>query len=131
MATKPVRKFIHLAEHVLLLIVMLATLVAVAQEILAIIERHEVRLSDLLLMFLYLEVIAMVGIYYEEHKLPVRYPIYIAIVALARYIILESKSLDSTSMLAIGGTILLLTISVFIVRYGHVKYPWKGEDDPG
>jgi len=129
MATEPVRKFVHLVEHVILLIVMLATLVAVVQEIWQIIERQEVRLSDLLLMFLYLEVIAMVGIYYEEHKLPVRYPIYIAIVALARYIILESKSLDSTSMLGIGGTILLLTISVFIVRYGHVKYPWKGGDE--
>ncbi|RTZ58429.1 MAG: phosphate-starvation-inducible E [Gammaproteobacteria bacterium] len=129
MATEPVRKFVHLVEHVILLIVMLATLVAVVQEIWQIIERQEVRLSDLLLMFLYLEVIAMVGIYYEEHKLPVRYPIYIAIVALARYIILESKSLDSTSMLGIGGTILLLTISVFIVRYGHVKYPWKGVDE--
>ena len=129
MHTETVRKLIRLAEHIILIIVMAATLIAVAQEILIIWEHRAVRLSDLLLMFLYLEVIAMVGIYYEENKLPVRYPIYIAIVALARYIILESKSLDAISILGIGGAILILTISVFIVRYGHVKYPWKGEED--
>ncbi len=129
MTTESVRKLVHLAEHIILLVVMLATLIAVAQEIWAVIERREVRLSDLLLMFLYLEVIAMIGIYYEEHKLPVRYPIYIAIVALARYIILESKSLDSVSILGLSGAILIMTIAVFIVRYGHVKFPWRGEDD--
>lgn len=129
MTTANVRKLVHLVEHIILLVVMFATLIAVAQEIWVVIERREVRLSDLLLMFLYLEVIAMIGIYYEEHKLPVRYPLYIAIVALARYIILESKTLDSLSIMGIGATILILTISVFIVRYGHVKFPWKGEDD--
>ena len=129
MATQSVRKIVHLVEHIILFVVMIATLVAVAQEVWTVIERGEVKLSDLLLMFLYLEVIAMIGIYYEEHKLPVRYPIYIAIVALARYIILESKSLDSTSILGISGAILILTISVFIVRFGHVRFPWKGEDD--
>ncbi len=128
MNPQTVRKFIQLAEHLILLVVMLATLMAVAQEIWLMLERREVKLSDLLLMFLYLEVIAMIGIYYEEHKLPVRYPIYIAIVALARYIILESKTLDAVSLLGIGATILVLTISVFIVRYGHVRFPWKGED---
>jgi len=129
MTTESVRKLVHLAEHIILIVVMLATLIAVAQEIWVVIERREVRLSDLLLMFLYLEVIAMIGIYYEEHKLPVRYPIYIAIVALARYIILESKSLDAVSILGLSGAILIMTIAVFIVRYGHVRFPWRGEDD--
>ncbi len=129
MQRENVRKIIHLAEHAILVVVMAATLIAVTQEIWIIWEHRAVRLSDLLLMFLYLEVIAMVGIYYEENKLPVRYPIYIAIVALARYIILESKSLDAISILSIGGAILILTLSVFVVRYGHVKYPWKGEDN--
>ena len=122
-----VRKILYTIEHFILLIVLLATLVAVAQEIWVIIQHREVQLSDLLLMFLYLEVIAMVGIYYEEHKLPVRYPIYIAIVALSRFIILESKNLDWQNMLGIGATILILTLSVFIVRYGHVKLPWRQE----
>ena len=123
-----VRKILYTIEHFILLIVLLATLVAVAQEIWVIIQHREVQLSDLLLMFLYLEVIAMVGIYYEEHKLPVRYPIYIAIVALSRFIILESKNLDWQNMLGIGATILILTLSVFVVRYGHVKLPWRQEE---
>ena len=129
MTPEIVRKIIYFVEQTILALVLIATLVAVLQEILSIIGNGTVKLSDLLLMFLYLEVIAMVGIYFEEHKLPLRYPIYIAIVALARYIILESKNLDWQSMMGIGGTILILTLSVFIVRFGHVMYPWKPDNN--
>jgi protein PsiE len=88
------------------------------------VESMKVELKDLLLLFIYLEIIAMIQIYYEQHRLPIRYPLYIAIVALARYIILDSKSLEQWQLLEIGGTILILTIAVLIVRYGHVKLPY-------
>jgi protein PsiE len=61
-----------------------------------------VTLADLLLFFIYLEVLAMVAIYLESGKLPVRMPLYIAIVALARYMILDMKSLDTWRMLGVA-----------------------------
>ena len=88
----------------------------------------KVTLSDLLLLFLYLEVLAMVGLYYGSGKLPVRFPLYIAMVALARYIILDMKEMNDWRMLEVTFSILLLTLAVFLIRYGHVRYPYHGDE---
>ena len=108
-----------------LLLVLLATLVAIGQEVWIVVEARTVTLTDILLLFIYLEVIALIGIYYESHRLPVRYPIYIAIIALARYIILDSKQLVPWGLVAIGATILLLTAAVLVLRVGHARFPYK------
>lgn len=121
---KAVHSVLHYIEQVGLLIILLATIIAVGQEVMIMVEAMKVELKDLLLLFIYLEIIAMIQIYYEQHRLPIRYPLYIAIVALARYIILDSKSLEQWQLLEIGGTIMILTIAVLIVRYGHVKLPY-------
>jgi protein PsiE len=73
----------------------------------------------------------MIQIYYEQHRLPIRYPIYIAIVALARYIILDSKSFEVGQLLEIGLTIMILTIAVLVVRYGHAKLPYPLVENKG
>ena len=122
---KTVHNFLHYIEQLGLLIILIATIVAVAQEVLVMVEHKKVYLKDLLLLFIYLEIIAMIQIYYEQHRLPIRFPIYIAIVALARYIILDSKSLDNWHLLEVGFTIMILTLAVLIVRYGHVKLPYE------
>ncbi len=88
----------------------------------------QVTLTDLLLLFLYLEVLAMVGLYYHSGKLPVRFPLYIGMVALARYLILDMKAMDNWRMLAITLSILLLTLAVFLIRFGHVRYPYSGDE---
>ena len=72
-----------------LLIIAFATTVAIWQEAATMIEARKVTLADLLLMFLYLEVLAMIGQYFRSGHIPVRYPLYIAMVALARYLILD------------------------------------------
>ncbi|HHL31783.1 MAG TPA: phosphate-starvation-inducible E [Oceanospirillales bacterium] len=117
--------FLKVLELTGLGIIAIATIIAVGQEVYAMYEHGKVALSDLLLLFIYLEVITMIGIYYQKNMLPVRFPIYIAIVALARYIILGSKELNPWDMLGIGITLLVLTISVFLVRLGHVKFPYE------
>ena len=66
-------------------------------------EARTVTLADLLLLFIYMEVLAMVAMYLDTGKLPVRMPLYIAIVALARYMILDMKSLDTLRMLGVAG----------------------------
>jgi protein PsiE len=77
---------------------------------------------------LYLEILAMVGLYYKSGKLPVRFPIYIAIVALARFLVLDLKNLDVWQILGVAGGVLLLTLAVLAIRYGHVKYRY-GDDE--
>ena len=88
-----------------------------------------VTLADLLLLFIYLEVLAMVGIYLKSGKLPVRMPLYIAIVAVARYMILDMKNLDTIRVLGLSGAVLILAISILAIRYGHAKFPYDDNED--
>ena len=123
-SSKAVHKLLHYIEQLGLLIILISTIIAVGQEILVMVEKMRVDLRDLLLLFIYLEIISMVQIYYEEHRLPIRFPIYIAIVALARFIILDSKSFEQWHLLEIGLTIMILTIAVLVIRFGHTKLPY-------
>jgi protein PsiE len=122
------QSLLSLVENLGLLVIGIATVFAMASEVMTMIRAMQVLLTDLLLLFLYLEVLAMVGLYYHSGKLPVRFPLYIGMVALARYLILDMKSMDDWRMLAVTGSILLLTVAVFLIRYGHVKYPYPGDD---
>ncbi len=93
------------------------------------IEQRQVTLADLLLMFIYLEVLAMAAIYLESGKLPVRMPLYIAIVALARYLILDMKNLDTWRMLGIAAAALIFAIAILVIRYGHTRYPYDSKSE--
>ena len=125
---KAVPSLLHYIEQAGLVIILIATLIAAGQEIIVMFEQRKVELKDLLLLFIYLEVLAMIKIYYEQHRLPIRFPIYIAIVALARYIILDSKSFAQWQLLEVSLTIIILTLAILVVRYGHVRYPYSGID---
>ena len=115
---------IHVAEYFGLLVITIATIIAGVSEVTHMAQAGVVTLGDLLLLFLYLEVLAMVGIYLKSGKLPIRFPIYIAIVALARLLILDLKSLTEWEMIAIAGTITLLSFAVLVLRYGHIQFPY-------
>ena len=125
------RLFARLALNVLgvfeaigLIVITLATLVAGVFEVNAMVVARTVALGDLLLLFLYLEVLAMVGVYFRSGQLPVRFPIYIAIVALARYLVLDMKSLDAWRMLGVAAAMLVLALAVLVIRYGHIRFPY-------
>ena len=122
------QNLLGLVENAGLLVIAIATVFAMTNETLKMIASMQVTLTDLLLLFLYLEVLAMVGLYYGSGKLPVRFPLYIAMVALARYLILDMKGMDDWRMLAVTTSILLLTLAVFLIRYGHVRFPYPGDD---
>jgi len=128
-----VRKFfstgLDTVEYLGLLAIGFATTIAIGQEILLMIAARRVLLSDLLLLFLYLEVLAMIGQYFKSGQLPVRFPLYIAMVALARYLILDVKDLSEWRMLAVAAAIFLLTLAVLAVRYGHVRFPYREDND--
>ncbi|MGD8526253.1 MAG: phosphate-starvation-inducible PsiE family protein [Thioalkalispiraceae bacterium] len=110
-----------------LLVIAIATVIAMGIEILSMVESRHVRLADLLLLFIYLEVLAMVAMYLDSGKLPVRMPLYIAIVALARYLILDMKDMDTWHMLGIAGAALMIAIAILVLRYGHARFPYAKE----
>ena len=116
-------------EYLGLLVIAFATCVAMYDEVMLMVVLRKVHLSDLLMMFLYLEVLTMISHYFRSGKLPVRFPLYIAMVALARYMILDLKELTELRMLAVSVAILLLTLAVLAIRYGHVRYPYREDSE--
>ena len=124
-------RLLHWVEVAGLVIIAIATVVAMGAELVVMLKSSGVRLADLLLLFIYLEVLAMVGVYLKSGSLPVRMPLYIAIVALARYVVLDVMSMDNWRMPAVSGAILLMSAAVLLIRYGHVRFPYekKGTSD--
>lgn len=122
------RRILKLIEYGGLIIITIATLIAATQEILTMVGVGRVTLADLLMLFIYLEVIAMVAVYLDSGKLPVRMPLYIAMVALARYLALDIKSIDNWGIIAVAGAILVLAAATLIIRYGSQCYPYPSGD---
>ena len=111
-----------------LLIIGISTIIAVGIEVMVMIDARTVTLADLLLLFIYLEVISMVSIYLDSGKLPVRMPLYIAIVALARYLILDMKGLETWRILGVAAAALVLSLAVLVIRFGHIRFPYDKTD---
>ena len=111
-----------------LLIIGISTIIAVGIEVMVMVDARTVTLADLLLLFIYLEVISMVSIYLDSGKLPVRMPIYIAIVALARYLILDMKALDTCRIIGVAAAALVLAVAVLVIRFGHTRFPYDKSD---
>jgi protein PsiE len=122
------QRALALIEDVGLVVIAIATVIALGQEVMTMIEQRRVTLADLLLLFIYLEVLTMVGLYLTSGQLPVRMPLYIGMVALARYLILDVKEMDAWRMLAVAGAVLLLAAAVLLIRYGHVRFPYGREE---
>lgn len=116
-------------EQLVLVFIAIATVYATFHEIYKMWDIAIVSVGDLLLLFLYLEVLSMVKHYLGSGKLAVRYPLYIGIVALARYMILEVKTLSPEHILAVSAAVLVMALAVLAVRYGHVRYPYVEDGD--
>lgn len=117
-------RVVHLLEDVGLSIVLVATVVATVIEVQAMWVRKEVLLTDLLLMFIYIEMVTMVKVYWQSGKLPVRMPLYVAIVAMARYLIIEIKDMEQLRVLTVSASILVIALAVLVIRWGHLKLPY-------
>lgn len=94
-------------------------------------QKHHASVSDLLLLFIYLEIGAMVGIYFKTNHMPVRFLLYIAITALTRHMvdIMSHLPINVNEMLAVAGSTFVIAVSVLIVRYTSAKYPSDKKDD--
>lgn len=122
-------RLIQLVEWIGLILITLATIIAIIQEVAVVIGKAQVELHDILLFFIYLEVLTMVSLYLTSGKLPVRYPIYIAIVAITRFIILEMKEMAPDQIIWLALAILALTVAALVLRFGHNKFPYDSADE--
>ena len=100
-----------------LVIILVATVIAFGIEIYQMIEVQKVTLADLLLLFLYLEVLAMVRVFWESQSIQITLPLFIAITALARFIILQGKSINPEVLLYEAGAIVLIAIAILVLIF--------------
>ena len=119
-----VEDLIFFAEKGLLVIVALATLFASLVEVKGMLENGVVTLADLLLLFIYTEVLGMVGVFYKSSKIPITLPLFIAMTALSRLIILKGSGSDPTNILFEAGAILLIALACLVIRFRPNEKTW-------
>jgi protein PsiE len=103
------------SEKVLLAIIGIATCIAAAQYLFQMYEAREILLSDLFLLFIYVEIIGMVGAFYSTNRIPVTLPIIIAITALCRLIIMQGKEMDALMLIGEASAVLILAVAAYIM----------------
>ena len=103
----------------LMVIILISTVIAVGIEMKNMFLNQSVTLADLLLMFLYLEVLAMVRVFWNQQSIGITLPLLIAITALARFIILQGKEMDPTALVYEAVAILLIAGAIVVLRLRH------------
>ena len=108
-------KFMHQIESISHWLIYALVLFLFGSEVLEMFTTGDITVKNILTFFIYLEIMQMVSIFFETGKIPVRYPIYISMIGLARYIILENLKFNDA--LAISGSILLLSLALVALAY--------------
>ena len=106
-------------QLVLMVIILISTVIAVGIEIKNMFFNQSITLADLLLMFLYLEVLAMVRVFWDQQSISITLPLLIAITALARFIILQGKEMDPSALVYEAVAIVLIASAIVILRLRH------------
>ena len=115
-------KYFDVIEKVILIILLVATITAIGQEIQKVFVTGIVSLADLLLLFIFLEVIGMIKEYYVTNRIAISHPIFIAITALARLIILQRKDFDPVILIYEAGAILILSLAILALRARKIAF---------
>ena len=109
-------------QLVAVIVVLVSTIIAFFLEMREMYENKDITLADLLLMFIYIEVIGLVRSYWETQSVRITYPLIIAITALARFIILQDKESDPANLIYISLAILIVAIATVIIRFRNSRY---------
>jgi phosphate starvation-inducible membrane PsiE len=105
-----------------------ATIVwSAAHDYIGMVRAGSARLDDILLLFIYLELGTMVGIYFKTDRLPVLFLLYVAITALTRFLAIDIKDLPVTSLLVGTGSILVLSFAVLVLQIAASKFTTSAE----
>ena len=122
-------QFFNYLEKSILVVILISTVVAFATVILGLFEAGTVELADILLLFILLEIFGMIKEYYFQNRIAFSYPIFIAITALARLIILQRKDFDPVLLLYESGAILILAAAIVILRLRYLDVLVKNRKD--
>ena len=120
-------KTIVTIEKGLLGLIAVLTVIATAQELVAIVNAGKVDLADLLLLFIYTEVLGMIGVFYASNRIPITLPLFIAMTAIARLIILQGKEMDASVLIYEASAIAIIALACLIIRF---KPPWTYKYQP-
>jgi protein PsiE len=110
-----IKRLIEISEKIFLVLIAGFTVAAMFQEVMRLIDHHQIELKDLLLMFIYAEVLGMLAAFYSSSKIPITIPLFIAMTALSRLIILQGKEGDPSILLYESGAILMIAIACWII----------------
>ncbi len=122
-------KWITAAEKGILVLIALFTIYSVGAEMYTVLMTGKITLTDLLLMFIYAEVLGMVAAFYKYSKIPIAIPIFIAITALCRLIILQGKGISTVDLIYESGAVLLLAISALVIKIDLKSRTQDSEDN--
>ena len=110
-------KVVKQIQLIALVIILISTVIAFSIEILQMIENRKITLADLILLFLYLEVLAMVRVFWESQSIQITLPLFIAITDLSRFIILQGKSINPEVLIYEAGAIVLIALAILLLRF--------------
>ncbi len=119
----------EIIEKIVLSILLVCTLIAIGQEILVMVENKRVSLADILLLFIYVEVLGMIKEYWLAKVIRMSYPLFIAMTALARLIILQRKDIEPVTLIYESLSILIIAISIVVLRARHLNYFKRDKKD--
>ena len=122
--------FVSLFHRIALFAIGAATVWAAGMSFFEMMQKPYASVQDLLLLFIYLEIGAMVGIYFKTNHMPVRFLIYIGITALTRHLVdlVADGEEHMMEILSLGVTVLILALSIVLIRYASYKFPSSKED---
>ena len=110
-------KIVKQIQLLTLIIILISTIIAIGSELYQMFKIEKVTLADLLLLFLYLEVLAMIRVFWESQSIQITLPLFIAITALSRFIILQGKSINPEILVYEAGAILLIALAILVLRF--------------
>ncbi len=113
--------YFELLEKLVLSVLIVCTIIAIGMEIQGMIEIYKVTLADILLLFIYIEIIGMIKEYWVSKMIRMSYPLFIAMTALARMIIMQRKDVDPSAYVYESVAILILAIAIVVLRVRHME----------
>ena len=119
----------EILEKIVLSILLLCTLIAIGQEILVMVANQKVTLADILLLFIYIEVLGMIKEYWLAKVIRMSYPLFIAMTALARLIIMSAKDAEPIALIYESISILIIAISIVVLRVRHLDFFQRDKKD--
>lgn len=119
----------EILEKIVLCVLLVCTLIAIGQEIQVMVVNRKVSLADILLLFIYVEVLGMIKEYWLAKVIRMSYPLFIAMTALARLIILQRKDIEPVTLIYESLSILIIAISIVVLRARHLDFFKRDKKD--